>query len=162
MRVTLAILCLAAVTCVGATLCLRAGEKDSPPPRGSVELATLMQAKLASSQKITEGLVTKDFQLIKKGAEEWRRIATATDWYSHKDTLFLRHRAELVNQASKLVRAAEDGNLDAATYTYFGAVRTCIECHEHCRDVLHLPTIRSPRAVTPIPVTDEDPTAAKQ
>jgi hypothetical protein len=132
---------------------------SEPAVGESLDLTTLMQAKLASSQRITEGLVTKDFDLIRKGAVEWRQIAAATKWNSHSDPVFAQHRAELSRLADKLVRAAEEKNLDAAAYTYFGSLRTCIGCHEHCRDVLHVPTIRrNPKAVTPIPVTDEEPT----
>ena len=107
--------------------------------------------------------MTKDFELIRKGAVEWRRIAAATKWNSYSDPVFAQHRAELSRLADKLMHAAEEKNLDAAAYTYFGSLRTCIGCHEHCRDVLHVPTIRrNPKAVMPIPVTDDEPTATPQ
>jgi hypothetical protein len=145
---------------VAVSLIALASEKGQPSQGETLELTTLMQAKLASSQKITEGLVTKDFGLIRKGAEEWRRIASATKWYSHADSVFADHRAEFSRQADKLVRLADEKNLDAAAYTYMGALHTCIGCHEYCRDVLHLPAIhKNPKAVSPIPDTDDDPTA---
>lgn len=145
-----------------ASLVAWASEKERPSHAESPELTTLMQVKLASSQKITEGLVTKDFELIRKGAEEWRRVAAATKWYSHNDPVFAEHRAEFTRQADKLVRMAEAKNLDAAAYAYMGALHTCIGCHEYCRDVLHLPSVRkNVKAVSPIPDTDEDPTASE-
>lgn len=155
------IVCLC-VSFVAASLFALASEKGQPSQGGTLELTTLMQAKLASSQKLTEGLVTKDFGLIRKGAEEWRRIASATKWYSHADAVFAEHRAEFSRQADKLVRFADDKNLDAAAYTYMGALHTCIGCHEYCRDVLHLPSVhKNPKAVSPIPDTDDDPAAAR-
>jgi hypothetical protein len=152
--------------CVGlasASLAGWAAEKAQPGAGEAVELTTLMHAKLASSQKITEGLVTKDFELIRKGAEDWRRIASATKWHGQSDPVFAEHLAEFSRQADKLVRTADEKNLDAATYAYMGSLRTCIGCHEYCRDVLHIPPMRkNPKAVSPIPVTDEETGATVQ
>ena len=161
MSTSLRLIVCVCVSFVAASLFALASEKDQPSHAEALELATLMQAKLASSQKITEGLVTKDFDLIRKGADEWRRIASATKWYSHADSTFAEHRAEFSRQADKLVRLADEKNLDAAAYAYMGALHTCIGCHEYCRDVLHLPSVRkNPKAVSPIPDTDEDATAS--
>jgi hypothetical protein len=73
----------------------------------------------------------------------------------------MHHRSELSAQAERLVRVVEEKNLDAAALTYVRALTTCISCHEYCRDVLHLPKVgRNPKTVTPIPVTDDEPTSA--
>jgi hypothetical protein len=156
MKLKLSLLGLICATVAGASLIAWASDKHEPAPSDSLELATLMHAKLASSQKITEGLVTKDFELIRKGAEEWRRITAATKWYSRNDPVFVQYRAELARNADKLVRVADEKNLDAAAYTYSASLTTCIACHEYSRDVLHVPARRNPRAVLPIPSTDED------
>ena len=93
---------------IGAASLMAWASEPQPPAAESVELATLMHAKLASSQKITEGLVTKDFDLIRKGAAEWQRVTAATKWYSHNDPVFLQYRAELGRNAEKLTRAADN------------------------------------------------------
>ncbi len=160
MRTKLKFLVLFCASIGAASLIGRASEREDRGGGDPLELATLMHAKLASSQKITEGLVTKDFEMIRKGAEEWRRISAATKWYSHNDPVFVQYRAELARNANKLIRVAEEKNLDAAAYTYVNSLTTCISCHEYCRDVLHVPARRNPRAVLPIPVTDEDPSAS--
>jgi hypothetical protein len=157
MKLKMSLFGLICATVGGASLIAWASDKHQPAPSDSLELATLMHAKLASSQKITEGLVTKDFELIRKGAEEWRRITAATKWYSRNDPVFVQYRAELARNADKLVRVADEKNLDAAAYTYSASLTTCIACHEYSRDVLHVPARRNPRAVLPIPSTDEDP-----
>jgi hypothetical protein len=163
MRPPFKLLVLVCGTFVAASLFAWSSEKGPQTPANSLELTTLMQAKLASSQRITEGLVTKDFELIRKGAEELRRIAAATKWYSQADPVFAQHRGELSRQTEKLIRAAEEKNLDAAAYTYFGSLRTCIGCHEYCRDVLRVPALRrNPKAVSPIPVTDDEASSAAQ
>ena len=158
MKIKLMILGLVCGGVGAASLFAWASEKNDE----SLELATLMHAKLASSQKITEGLVTKDFDLIRKGAEEWRRVTAATKWYSHNDPVFLHYRTELGRNADKLVRVADEKNLDAAAYTYTASLTTCTACHEYSRDVLHVPARRNPRAVQPIPDTDEEPAASVQ
>ncbi len=98
----------------------------------------LMLAKLASSQKITNGLVTKDFDQIQRGATELSRICGATAWASHNDPIYAHHRTELRKQAQKLAKMAEENNLDGATFSYMHSLTTCINCHEYCRDVLNI------------------------
>lgn len=100
--------------------------------------AALMLAKLACSQKITNGLVTKDFEQIHRGATELGSICIATAWASHKDPVYAHHRTELRKQAQKLAKMAEEKNLDGATYSYMHSLNTCINCHEYCRDVLSI------------------------
>ncbi|HXY36422.1 MAG TPA: hypothetical protein VEI07_19455 [Planctomycetaceae bacterium] len=162
MKIKLAVFGLICAGVGAASLIAWGSEKNEPLAAETLELATLMHAKLASSQKITEGLVTKDFDLIRKGAEELRRVTSATKWYSHNDPVFLQYRAELGRNADKLIRVADEKDLDAAAYTYTASLTTCIACHEYSRDVLHVPARRNPRAVQPIPDTDEEPATSAQ
>jgi len=120
----------------------------------SDQQAALMLAKLASSQKITNGLVTKDFEEIRRGATELSRICSATEWASHKDQIYAHHRTELQKQAQKLAKMAEEKNLDGATFTYMHSLTTCISCHEYCRDVLRIVDhSRNDQRVIPIPIS---------
>ncbi|QDT29538.1 hypothetical protein [Gimesia panareensis] len=100
--------------------------------------AALMLAKLASCQKITNGLVTKDFKGIHSGAKALSQICIATEWASHDDPVYAHHRMELRKQAQKLAKMAEEKNLDGSTYAYMHSLNTCINCHEYCRDVLSI------------------------
>ena len=100
--------------------------------------AALMLAKLASCQKITNGLVTKDFKQIHSGANALSQICVATEWASHSDPVYSHHRLELQKQAQKLAKMAEEKNLDGATYAYMHSLNTCINCHDYCRDVLSI------------------------
>ena len=126
-------------------------EKLRRPPE-----AALMRAKVASTQKIMEGLVAKDFAEIHSGAEELKRICRATEWEAHADPQYAFHRAELCRQADKLMFAADQSNLEAAAFNYLNALTNCINCHDHCRDVLKIATIKRPTKVIPIPTTDAD------
>ncbi len=114
------------------------GENSKTTADPSDQQAALMLAKLACSQKITNGLVTKDFVQIYRGATELSSICNATAWASHSDPVYAHHRAELRKQAQKLAKMAEEKNLDGATYSYMHSLNTCINCHEYCRDVLSI------------------------
>lgn len=114
--------------------------------------AVLMRAKLASTQRIVDGLVSKDFGDIAKGAQELIKICKADEWRSHQDEIYGHYRRELTRQAEKMANAARLENLDGAAYSYIHALTTCIACHDHCRDVLK---IAQDGPVVPIPTTDE-------
>ncbi len=113
-------------------------EKSKKESDQSGQQAALMIAKLASSQKITNGLVTKDFEQILRGANDLSRICDATEWASHSDPGYAHHRTELRRQTKKLAKMAQEKNLDGATFTYIQSLTTCISCHEYCRDVLSI------------------------
>ena len=142
----------------GATWSLVRGEPKPAPVYQPPETA-LMRAKLASSHKIMEGLVARDFKQIHDGAAELKRICRATEWEAHSDPVYGHYRNELVRQANKLIEAAGQSNTDSATFAYMNALTSCINCHEHCRDVLKIASVRRPTKVIPIPTTDRDDSA---
>tara|TARA_R110000868_G_scaffold5261_1_gene32282 strand:+ start:19666 stop:20130 length:465 start_codon:yes stop_codon:yes gene_type:complete len=113
-------------------------QSEKPAVDPGDQQAALMLAKLACSQKITSGLVTKDFDQIHRGANELSSICNATAWAAHKDPVYAHHRTELRKQAQKLAKMAQERNLDGATYSYMHSLNTCINCHEYCRDVLSI------------------------
>ncbi len=137
-----------------------AGERATPAPLHNDQQAALMLAKLASSQKITAGLVTKDFDQIRRGADELSRICDATEWAARSDQVYAHHRTELRRQTQKLVKMADERNLDGAAFTYMHSLTTCISCHEYCRDVLKIADDHGPLKVVPIPVNEDE--AARQ
>lgn len=126
------------------------------PTHSEDELAGLMRAKLASSQKVVEGLMAKDFDLIGKGALEMTKVCDASQWHASDDQVYAHYRAELRRTAKKLILLAEEKNLDGAAYTYMHSLTTCMSCHDYCRDVLHVSVKSTSQKVVPIPVTDED------
>jgi len=124
------------------------------PAHSPDELAGLMRAKLASSQRVVEGLMAKDFDLIRKGAEEMSKVCDATQWHATDDQVYAHYRSELRRSAKKLILLSEEENLDGAAYTYMNSLTTCISCHAYCRDVLHVSARNSEFKVVPIPVTE--------
>lgn len=134
---------------LATSMALLAAEREDSPTQSTIEVSALMRAKLASSQKVVEGLVAKDFDLIRKGGDEMSRICLATQWQGEDDQMYAHYRSELRRTGLKLVLLAEEKNLDGAAYTYLHSLTTCISCHDHCRDVLHVAT-KSPK-LEPIP-----------
>ena len=129
---------LLAVSFFGVGVVLLAGETQPPATDSSQTEPAIMRAKLASSQKIVEGLMARDFKLIRSGAQELERICEATQWHAEEDEVYAHYRAELRRTSKKLAQLAHDSDQDGATFTYMHSVTTCISCHDYCRDVLHV------------------------
>ena len=132
------------------------GQTKPPAKVQQLPESALMRAKVASAHKIMEGLVAKDFLEIRTGAEELNRICRATEWEAHSDPVYAHYRSELIRQANKLIDAADHSNLDATTFAYINSLTTCINCHEHCRDVLKIANVKRGSKIIPIPTTDSD------
>ncbi len=144
------------IICLWISWTMVHGEPNVPNVQNDSQQTALMRAKLASTQRIVDGLVSKDFSDIHKGAEELLKICQAEDWKSHADDIYGHHRRELMLQAEKLKGAAIAENLDGAAYAYIHAVTTCISCHDYCRDVLKIAHEDDTNRIVPIPTTDED------
>ena len=132
------------------------GNADAPRRKKDDKQPALMRAKFACSQKIAEGLVSKDFEAIQRGGEEMLTICKATEWEAHSDPVYGHYRKELMLQAEKMIEAATRSNLDGATYSYIHGLTTCISCHEYCRDILKIAERPAQHRVVPIPTTAED------
>ena len=144
------------VLCVGVAFMV-VQAKPPEPDAGGTE-AGLMRAKLASSQKVVEGLMVQDLSLVRNGALELEKICEATEWHAKEDQVYAHYRAELQRTAKKLAKLAQDDDLDGATYTYMHSITTCMSCHTYCRDVLHVartePNLqRTPNANGKVPPT---------
>lgn len=149
------------VAAVYTSAVLWAQEPTPDAPRNPVNEAALMRAKLASSQKVLEGLVDENFDLIRDGAKELVKITEATQWHAEEDQVYAHYRADLRRTALKLVVLAEEKNLDGAAYTYMHSITTCISCHDYCRDVLHIADAELKLRATPRP-SAHAPTTGKK
>ena len=141
---------------VAAGVVYAAGDRQPPAPISNKQQAALMLAKIASSQRIVDGLVCKDFDEIGRGAADLVRICNAKEWSARGDKVYAHYRDELRRQAQKMLKMATEKNLDGAAFTYMHSLTTCIGCHEHCRDVLHISADQRPKyKIVPIPVNEE-------
>lgn len=92
-----------------------------------------MRTKLMYTQNIVEGLSTGRFALIASSADEIQRITEAGIWTANNTPEFVRWSNELRETAGHLKKAADKGNLEAATLRYFELTLKCIDCHQHLR-----------------------------
>lgn len=152
----LKILCVLGVLSTALAMMAWGQTKPTTPTHSEDELAGLMRAKLASSQKVVEGLMASDFDLIRRGAEEMVKVCDATKWHATDDQVYSHYRADLRRNAKKLILLAEDKNLEGSSYLYMNSLTTCISCHEHCRHVLHIAENGPDLRVIPIPTTEPE------
>jgi hypothetical protein len=138
---------------IGASAVLLAVEA-TPPTNDADNEAALMRAKLASAQKIVEGLMVQDFKLVRNGAQELEKICDATQWHAEEDEVYAHYRTELKRTARKLTLLSQGEDRDAAAYTYMHSITTCINCHDYCRDVLRV--ARDELNLEKIPPQDAD------
>jgi len=94
-----------------------------------------MKRKLASSQKVLEGIAVGDFKLIDKHAEELLLIAKEAGWKVLKTPSYELYSNDFRRHAETLMKNAKDKNLDGAALTYVELTLTCVKCHKHVREV---------------------------
>ena len=92
-----------------------------------------MRAKLVGSQSVLDGLVTENFGLIHRGAENMKLISEAVQWPKAEDKVYDHFGHEFRRQCDKLMKQADEKNLEGAHYTYLSMTSTCIDCHNYVR-----------------------------
>jgi hypothetical protein len=133
---------------------LSAAWANNQQPSQEQNMPGLMLAKLASTQRVVTGLVSKDFGEIKRGAKDMMSICDASQWESHPDPVYGHYKTELRRQASSLSDLADQQNLEGAGFSYIQTISTCINCHTHCRDILRIAEV--PNRVIQIPVVGDE------
>lgn len=141
---------------VGLTVLAWGQQSNRLPEPGQEQLAGLMRAKLSSSQRVVEGLMSGDFDMIRKGGDDLIKICDAEAWRTREDQVYAHYRGELRRSAMKLMKQADEKSLDGAAYTYMHSMTTCISCHEYCRNVLRVASAIPQSPVAPIPVTEQE------
>lgn len=154
MKVLTLVLTLGGTLLFTATYWTEAQEPRALNAVPAKDASILMQAKLASSQRIVEGLMAGDFSRIHTGASQLAEICEAKNWRRLEDQVVVHYRAELLRSSLKLKELARAENLDGAAYAYMGTLTTCINCHQYSRDVLRIAQHSPPQMVVPIPVTE--------
>lgn len=105
-----------------------------PPTQPIHETEVLMRAKLSSSQRVLEGLLSEDFRLIAQASKEMKKISEAAEWPRARDAVYEHFAAEFRRQCNKLEHLAAQRNHEAASFTYLQMTTTCIDCHNYIRE----------------------------
>ncbi len=156
-----------AVTCI-VLLSLTVGvsqekQRTSKPavPERADDTQLYMRAKLASSQRVMEGLVTENFSMIGDAAKQMKRISEASHWPTTVDEVYQHYSVSFRDQCDKLVEQADRNDLQAAHYTYLHMSTTCIDCHNYVRGRFRVERKKSGGPVQLIPTQWDGPVKKK-
>jgi hypothetical protein len=109
----------------------RAGDSQQVP--SELKKREFMKRKLDHSQKVLEGIVLEDFDLIEKNAKTLSLLSQAAEWQILPSAEYKKHGEEFRRTADALGKAAADKNLDAAALKYVELTLNCVNCHKHVR-----------------------------
>jgi hypothetical protein len=102
-------------------------------PQKKLLLRDFMRRKLEASNKILEGLVTEDSELIAAGAETLVEMSTAEKWRVSNDVMYKQFSEEFQRTAKKLKESAEKDKFDDVALKWIATTMNCIECHRWVR-----------------------------
>jgi hypothetical protein len=94
-----------------------------------------MRGKLISNKKIVEGLSLKDFALVREGAEGVNALVKGQHWFVLDTLEYQDYSKDMEQAAQKLIKAADDKNMEAAALRYFDVTLNCIDCHRYLETV---------------------------
>jgi len=99
------------------------------------KVSVFMRLKLRHSQKVLEGLVTEDYSMIAKNAQEISLLSLASTWQVLETDEYAKLSGEFRRTADALTKAAKEKNLDEATLKYVDLTMKCVNCHKYVRGV---------------------------
>jgi len=95
---------------------------------------TLMQAKLAQSQKVLGAIALEDYEEIIKGANQLKLLSLDANWQVLQTEEYVRQSKDFRRATDALVAAGEKKNLDGTLLAYFQLTQSCVSCHKYVRD----------------------------
>ena len=116
---------------LAALLWATTGRSQQMPPE--FKGREFMHRKLEHSQKVLEGIVVEDFDVIEKNARTLNLLSQAAEWQIFPSAEYRRHSEEFRRTAESLAKAAREKNLDGAALAYVQLTLNCVNCHKHVR-----------------------------
>jgi hypothetical protein len=123
---------LAVVAILGGFLAMTRASQQVPRELKGREF---MRRKLEHSQRVLEGVVQADFELIEKNARSLGLLSQAAEWQILASADYRRHSEEFRRTAELLAKSAREKNLDAAALTYVQLTLNCVHCHKYVRTI---------------------------
>ncbi len=96
---------------------------------------SIMQKKLAASQKILEGLALNNFKEIKENAELLNDLSKQAAWKLIETPRYEQYSEQFQQVTLKMANQAKDKNLDGVALSYVDMTLLCVKCHQHTREV---------------------------
>lgn len=114
------------VLAIGVTLSLAQSRRS----RAAKEF---MRDKLELSQKILEGVVTEDWDLVTAKGTKLSAMTQEADWRVFENPNYDQQSKTFRQHVDSLVKAAKKKDLDAATLAYVRMTMSCVDCHKAVR-----------------------------
>lgn len=102
----------------------------------SGRIKAFMRKKLVAADQILEGITTPDYGMIQKGAGAMIQMTKEATWETRADPVYAQDSVDFVRSAERLVKLANQKDLEGATQTYAKLVVQCVDCHKHVRGSL--------------------------
>jgi hypothetical protein len=99
----------------------------------------LMRAKLKFSEQVLTGLVNKDFDAIREGADHLGKLGQLERWSRAFTPEYKAQLAVYRSANNDLVRMAGEENLDGAALAFMQLTLSCVNCHKVIRDSAERP-----------------------
>ncbi len=97
------------------------------------DVSAFMQLKLGYSQKVLEGIVLEDYDMIAKNAQKLGLLTQDENWQVLQTPEYHRYSEDFEHIAGRLKDAAQDRNLEGAALDYVQLTLNCVNCHKHVR-----------------------------
>lgn len=97
------------------------------------EQDVFMRQKLDASNRILEGLLTENSEMIAEGAKILVEMSSAEQWQVRHDPMYKQFSGEFQQSARKLLDAAEKDKPDEAALKWIDTTLKCIDCHKFVR-----------------------------
>ena len=108
-------------------------DKIPVPDEDSIARRDFMRTKLLYSQNIFEGLTTRDFTLVLKGANAVEKITEGEKWVTINNPAYQKLTEEFNTSVKRLKDSANKGNIEATALRFYEMSTRCIDCHQHLR-----------------------------
>jgi len=92
-----------------------------------------MRAKLTHTQKILEGLLTEDFEVIVTHSQKMNLLTRALEWQMLEAAEYTQRSTDFRRSLDKLTEEAKKKNLDGSTLAYIDITIKCFQCHQYIR-----------------------------
>ena len=119
--------CVTTLVLGSLTLASHGAQKD--------DLRDFMRVKLRHAQKVLEGLVLNDYEMIIKGSQEMSLLSLASNWQVLQTPEYIEYSRKFRGATEALSAAASKKNLEESTAAYNRLTVRCVECHKYVRDV---------------------------
>ncbi len=103
-------------------------------PNKPVDSENIMQKKLVAAQKLLGALATNDFAAVKENAQRLNDYSKQAAWKLIETPRYGTYSDEFQRITLKMVRQAEDKNIDGVALAYVDLTLTCVKCHQYVRD----------------------------